>query len=262
MLWQPLESSLGKAIPLCHFFKTFWELSTQKKKKLRHFQNNFDVQQINGISFVLQASLYDGGLYNPYSSRTVSLNGEVVKSGEMQEGTCSLTKKKSLNLTCNYCTSCDPCFQLASRDSHPRCEKVPASSHGLKYEGNKQRNLFSCSLVLPEEVLSSTSQGIPFLSSLSFYELFVSDQGVIVTFPLGIMVKLGLGPLLYSQQKQDLIIIVKLFFLETLQPSEYSYYSSRTSSARSSPVVSCLVSLHVLQKLSVVSLTCIHSLEY
>ncbi|OWK02591.1 LRRFIP2, partial [Cervus elaphus hippelaphus] len=46
----------------------FLELSTLKK--LHHFQNNFDAEWLNGISFVLQVSLYNGGFYNPYGSRT------------------------------------------------------------------------------------------------------------------------------------------------------------------------------------------------
>lgn len=52
---------------------------------------NFDAEQINGISFVLQVSLCDGGLYTPYGSRTVSLTGEGGEEGDAQVGSL-LTK--------------------------------------------------------------------------------------------------------------------------------------------------------------------------
>lgn len=43
------------------------------------------------------------------------------------------TKKKLFNLTYNYSLSCDQVIQLASCDSHPSRDKMPAGNHGFKY---------------------------------------------------------------------------------------------------------------------------------
>lgn len=43
------------------------------------------------------------------------------------------TKKKLFNLICNYSLSCDQVIQLASCDSHPNRDKMPAGNHGFKY---------------------------------------------------------------------------------------------------------------------------------
>lgn len=92
------------------------------------------------------------------------------------------TKKKLFNLICNYSLSCDQVIQLASCDSHPSRDKMPAGNHGFKYQGNTQKNHFSCSLVPPEEVLSSTSQGIPFFFSPSSQGLVDLEGGDEVEF--------------------------------------------------------------------------------
>lgn len=53
-------------------------------------------------------SLYDGGLYNPYGSRTVSLTRGRWWGGWRVGWHSLLRKKKSFNLTYNYSPSCDP----------------------------------------------------------------------------------------------------------------------------------------------------------
>ena len=113
---------------LKHYSSAFLELSTLKK--LYHFENNFDAEWLNGISFVLQVSLYNGGLYNPYGSRTVSPSRGRWWGGRGVGGHSLLRKKKPFNLTCNNSPSCET-HQLVNCDSPPSCEKVPAANRGL-----------------------------------------------------------------------------------------------------------------------------------
>lgn len=78
----------------------------------------------------------------------------------------------------------------------------------------------------------------------------VSDQGKQLFSPWASVVKSIL------QQRNWAGLVVKLFFLETSQPSEYSYCSSRASSSRSSPVVSSCLPPHALGMLSCSAVTC------
>ena len=142
---------------LKHYSSAFLELSTLEK--LCHFENNFDAEWLNGISFVLQVSLYNGGLYNPYGSRTVSPSRGRWWGGRGVGGQFT-TKKKPVNLTCNNSPSCDPsaCQLWLS----PKLWGGAYCKLRLQvWRQYKQRNLFSGSLVPQGEDENSASRGTP-----------------------------------------------------------------------------------------------------
>lgn len=149
---------------LQHCSSAFLELSTLKK--LYDFENNFDAEWLNGISFVLQVSLYNGGLYNPYGSRTVSPSRGRWWGGRGVGGHSLLTKKKPVNQTCNNSPSCDPSacqLWLSPKLWGSACCKMRLQV----WRQYKQRNLFSGSLVPQGEDENSASRGTPFFSPCS-----------------------------------------------------------------------------------------------
>lgn len=144
-------------------------------------------------------SLYDGGLYNPYGSRTVSPTGGRWWRGWCAGGHSSLTKEKSFHLTCSCSVSSDP--WASQLWLSPKLWASACRKSWLKvWREHRQRNLFSCSLVPQKEDESSAPPGIPFPFSASFRAMLglkgcgggrVPDQGVASTFPLGASSHLG-----------------------------------------------------------------------